>query len=61
VPLGRDESGHLGKTLLDLSRGDLSDPATLAEGKLLMRGLLAHYLGDKPLSTRQLLIDLQRI
>jgi len=24
-----------------------------------MRMLLAHYLGDKPLHTRQLLIDLQ--
>ncbi len=61
VPPVRDETGCLGKTLLDLSRGDLSDPATLAEGKLLMRGLLAHYLGDKPLSTRQLLIDLQKL
>ncbi len=61
VPLGRDEAGYQGKTLLDLARGDLSDPATLAEGKLLMRGLLAHYLGDKPLATRQLLIDLQKL
>ena len=33
----------------------------LAEGKLLMRTLLAHYLGDKPLATRQLLIDLQKL
>lgn len=61
APLSRDEPGYLGKTLLDLSRGDFSDPATLAEGKLLMRGLLAHYLGNKPLATRQLLLDLQRI
>lgn len=50
-----------GRTLLDLARGDLSRPATLAEGKLLMRGLLAHYLGEKPLATRQLLIDLQKL
>jgi DNA repair protein RecO (recombination protein O) len=61
APLSPDESGYLGQTLLDLSQGDLSDPTTLAEGKLLMRGLLAHYLGDKPLATRQLLIDLQKI
>ena len=61
APLGRDESGYLGRTLDDLARGDLSDPTTLAEGKLLMRGLLAHYLGDKPLATRQLLIDLQKL
>ena len=50
-----------GKTLLDMAAGDYSDPRTLAEGKLLMRLLLAHYLGDKPLATRQLLIDLQKI
>lgn len=57
----REESGFRGKTLLDLAAGDLSDPITLAEGKILMRTLLGHYLGDKPLATRQLLIDLQRL
>lgn len=61
IPLGRDETGYAGRTLLDLAAGDLADPATLAEGKLLMRALLAHYLGDKPLATRQLLIDLQKL
>lgn len=50
-----------GKTLLDMAAGDYSDARTLAESKLLMRQLLAHYLGDKPLATRQLLIDLQKI
>lgn len=50
-----------GKTLLDMTAGDYADPRTLAESKLLMRLLLAHYLGDKPLATRQLLIDLQKI
>lgn len=50
-----------GRTLLDLAQGDLSRATTLAEGKLLMRGLLAHYLGEKPLATRQLLIDLQKL
>ena len=57
----RDTPGYLGKTLLDLASGDLSDPITLAEGKILMRSLLAYYLGDKPLATRQLLIDLQKL
>jgi DNA repair protein RecO (recombination protein O) len=57
----RDTPGYLGKTLLDLAAGDLSDPITLAEGKILMRSLLAYYLGDKPLATRQLLIDLQKL
>jgi DNA repair protein RecO (recombination protein O) len=57
----RDENGYLGKTLLDLASGDLSAPVTLAEGKILMRALLASYLGEKPLATRQLLIHLQQL
>jgi DNA repair protein RecO (recombination protein O) len=50
-----------GKTLLDMARDDYTDPATLLQSKQLMRMLLAHYLGDKPLHTRQLLIDLQEL
>jgi DNA repair protein RecO (recombination protein O) len=61
IALRREEPGYSGKTLLDLANGDLSDPATLLEGKILMRTLLAHYLGEKPLATRQLLIDLQKL
>jgi DNA repair protein RecO (recombination protein O) len=61
VPHRAGEPAYLGRTLLDLAQGDLNRPATLAEGKLLMRGLLAHYLGEKPLATRQLLIDLQKL
>lgn len=48
-----------GKTLLDMAREDYADLATQNQSKQLMRYLLAHYLGDKPLHTRQLLIDLQ--
>lgn len=48
-----------GKTLLDMARDDYSDPQTQQQSKQLMRTLLAHYLDDKPLHTRQLLIDLQ--
>jgi DNA repair protein RecO (recombination protein O) len=48
-----------GKTMLDMARDDYADMATLGQSKQLMRYLLAHYLGDKPLHTRQLLIDLQ--
>ena len=54
-------ASYRGRTLLNLAKGDLTDPTTLAEGKLLMRALLAHYLGEKPLATRQLLIDLQKL
>lgn len=48
-----------GKTLLDMARDDYSDVQTQQQSKQLMRLLIAHYLGDKPLHTRQLLIDLQ--
>jgi DNA repair protein RecO (recombination protein O) len=48
-----------GKTMLDMARDDYSDVQTQNQSKQLMRYLLAHYLGDKPLHTRQLLIDLQ--
>jgi DNA repair protein RecO (recombination protein O) len=48
-----------GKTMLDMARDDYGDTQTQAQSKQLMRYLLAHYLGDKPLHTRQLLIDLQ--
>jgi DNA repair protein RecO (recombination protein O) len=48
-----------GKTLLDMASDDYRDAQTQSQSKQLMRYLLAHYLGDKPLHTRQLLIDLQ--
>ena len=48
-----------GKTLLDMANDDYSTVQTQQQSKQLMRYLLAHYLGDKPLHTRQLLIDLQ--
>ena len=51
---------HLsGKTMLDMARDNYADSATQSQSKQLMRYLIAHYLGDKPLHTRQLLIDLQ--
>lgn len=49
----------LGKTLLDMANDDYSSMQTQQQSKQLMRYLLAHHLGDKPLHTRQLLIDLQ--
>ncbi len=48
-----------GKTMLDMAHDDYADVVTQSQSKQLMRYLLAHYLGDKPLHTRQLLIDLQ--
>ena len=48
-----------GKTMLDMAHDDYISTQTQQQSKQLMRYLLAHYLGDKPLHTRQLLIDLQ--
>lgn len=48
-----------GTTLLNMAKDDYADSQTQNQSKQLMRYLLAHYLGDKPLHTRQLLIDLQ--
>ena len=48
-----------GKTLIDMANDDYTHVQTKLQSKQLMRYLLAHYLGDKPLHTRQLLIDLQ--
>lgn len=50
-----------GKTLLDMAQDVYADTQTRQQSKQLMRFLLAHYLGDKPLHTRQLLIDLQEL
>jgi DNA repair protein RecO (recombination protein O) len=48
-----------GQTLLDMAQDHYKSVQTQQQSKQLMRYLLAHYLGDKPLHTRQLLIDLQ--
>ncbi len=48
-----------GLTLLNMANDDYAELQTQSQSKQLMRYLLAHYLGDKPLHTRQLLIDLQ--
>lgn len=48
-----------GSTLLNMAKDDYADAQTKQQSKQLMRYLLAYYLGDLPLHTRQLLIDLQ--
>lgn len=50
-----------GKTLLDLAADDYGDPRTLAESKVLMRQLMAHYLGGQMLQTRKIFIELQEL
>jgi DNA repair protein RecO (recombination protein O) len=43
-----------GRTLLSLHNRSAMDQAALAEARGLMRGVLAFYLGDKPLKSREL-------
>jgi DNA repair protein RecO (recombination protein O) len=51
----------LGKTLLDMERGDYSAALTRQQSKTLMRYILSYYLGDQPLYTRQLLKELHQL
>lgn len=50
-----------GQTLINLSLADMSDARTQQESKLLMRYLLGYHLNGKQLSTRQILLDLQKL
>jgi DNA repair protein RecO (recombination protein O) len=43
-----------GRTLLDLQRGDLSDPQSRHEAKRLTRAAIAPHLGGRPLKSREL-------
>ena len=47
-----------GRTLLDLDQDRFDSPVTRAEAKQLMRALINHHLGGKPLYTRQMLKEL---
>ena len=47
-----------GQTLIDMAADRFERQATLAEAKALMRALINHTLGAKPLYTRQLLREL---
>lgn len=64
-PLDHDIPAHgltiLGKTLLDMERGDYSATLTRQQSKTLMRYILNYYLGDQPLYTRQLLKELHQL
>jgi DNA repair protein RecO (recombination protein O) len=50
-----------GLTLLDLCRGRLDDPRTIAQSKQLMRLLINHSLNGQELATRAMVRDLQRL
>ncbi len=60
---GDDKTGLpvSGKSLLDMSRDEYSDPVTAQQSKQLMRMLLNHHLGGKQLHTRELIKELQKL
>jgi DNA repair protein RecO (recombination protein O) len=53
--------GLCGKTLLDMAADDYADPRTRVESRQLMRQLIAHYMGGKPLQSRRVFIELQEL
>ena len=60
----RDQGGTpnlCGKTLLDMAADDYSDPRTRVESRQLMRQLIAHHLGGKPLQSRRVFMELQEL
>ncbi|HEU0188334.1 MAG TPA: DNA repair protein RecO [Gallionellaceae bacterium] len=50
-----------GKTLLDMAADDYRDAQSARQGKQLMRMLLNHHLGGRPLHTRELIKDLTKL
>jgi len=50
-----------GKTLLDMAADDYSDPRTRLESRQLMRQLIAHHMGGKPLQSRRVFMELQEL
>jgi DNA repair protein RecO (recombination protein O) len=46
-----------GQTLLDMAAGNYSHPRTRTESKTVMRQLIAHYLGARPLHSRRIFAE----
>jgi len=56
-----DTASVSGKTLLDMEADNYADPRTRQESKQLMRQLIAHHLGGKPLQSRRVFVELQEL
>ncbi|MBS0357837.1 MAG: DNA repair protein RecO [Proteobacteria bacterium] len=50
-----------GKAILAIHQGDFSDESLLSEIKELMRVVFAHLLGNKPLKSRELLVQYKKL
>ncbi len=63
VPVGAGQSGQLvfsGADILAIGSGVYSDQRKLHSAKRLLRVVLDHYLGGRPLKTRQVLASMRR-
>lgn len=60
-PGSRESPSFGGRALLDLGKGDFTDPRSLQESKQLMRGLLTHYLAGVELETRKIFKELREL
>ena len=49
----------IGKTLIDMAGDDYKDPTTEMQSKQLMRYLISHYIGEKPLNSKKLFLHLE--
>ena len=58
---GGEAAALCGTTLLDMAADDYSDPRTRLESRRLMRQLIAHHMGGKPLQSRRVFIELQEL
>jgi len=56
-----DADGIPGRVLRDLAEGRASTAAGRQQAKYLTRAILSHHLDGVPLSTRQILVDLQKL
>ena len=58
---GQGAQIYSGRTLLDLAAENFSHARSRTEAKLLMRSLMAHYLGGVELETRKIFRELQEL
>ncbi len=56
-----DQPGVSGQTLLDMAQDVFERPETVAQSKVLLRVLIDHHLGGKPLQSRRVLKELQEL
>ena len=65
-PVRRDDGADQGiaipgRVLLNMAANDWNHPETLSHGKVLMRSLIQHYLGNQTLQSRRVFVDLQDV